>query len=332
MMYVYAIGGFVMLFGGGEWLVRGAVSVSRRFGLSPLLIGMTVVAFCTSAPELVVSLDAALAGNSDIALGNVVGSNIFNVLGVLGASALIAPIVVRPVELRRDMAVMIGSAALLAGLVQAGVLGRTQGLLLLAGIVAYVWLSYRSEMRNPALPSAGLHAEKSEEIEAAGSLWAGFGLLGAGLASLIVGSRLLIVGATDIAQAAGVSDAVIGLTLVAVGTSLPELATSVVAAIRKHADVAVGNVVGSNIFNILGILGLTAVIRPIEVADQIAHVDVWIMLAVSIGLALFLLLPGRIGRIAGACFITGYIAYSAALLASVHSVFTYESAKWFCAR
>ena len=156
MMYVYAIGGFVMLFGGGEWLVRGAVSVSRRFGLSPLLIGMTVVAFCTSAPELVVSLDAALAGNSDIALGNVVGSNIFNILAVLGVSALIAPIIVRPAELRRDSAVMIGSAVALAVMCQFGVIDRVEGVLLFAGLIAYVGLSYRAELRNPYSPSAEL--------------------------------------------------------------------------------------------------------------------------------------------------------------------------------
>jgi cation:H+ antiporter len=317
MMYVYAIAGFAMLFGGGEWLVRGAVSVSRRFGLSPLLIGMTVVAFCTSAPELVVSLDAALAGNSDIALGNVVGSNIFNVLAVLGISALIAPIIVRPVELRRDSSVMVGSALVLAIMCQFGVISRVEGILLFAGLVAYVVLSYRAELRSPYSPSAELDTEKADEVEGPRPLWAGLALLAAGLALLVVGSRLLIIGATDIALMLGVSEAVIGLTLVAAGTSLPELATSVIAARRGHTDVAVGNVVGSNIFNILGILGIASIVRPLNVAEEIAHFDVWLMVAVSAVLAALLLLRGRVGRSVGASLVALYVTYSVLLLNGV---------------
>ncbi len=309
MMYVYALGGFVLLFGGGEWLVRGAVAVSRRFRLSPLLIGMTVVAWCTSAPELVVSMGAALEGRSDIAIGNVVGSNIFNILGVLGAAALIAPIVVRPSELKRDTAVMIASSLAIALVAQTGEIGRLAGAVLTAGIVAYVVISYRSELKDSKLPSAELHVHESEEIEVPSSVWAGVGYLAGGLAALVVGSRLLIIGATDIALLLGVSEAVIGLTLVAVGTSLPELATSVVAAVRKHSDVAVGNVVGSNIFNLLGILGITSLVRPIGVAEQIARVDVWVMLAIAVALAPLLLIKGRIGRMAGAVSLALYVGY-----------------------
>jgi cation:H+ antiporter len=315
MMYIYALGGFVLLFGGGEWLVRGAVAVSRRFRLSPLLIGMTVVAWCTSAPELVVSMGAALEGRSDIAIGNIVGSNIFNVLGVLGATALIAPIVVRPSELRRDTAVMIASSVVIALVAQTGEIGAIAGAVLTAGIVAYVVISYRSELKDSKLPSAELHVHESEEIEAPSSAWAGVGYLTGGLAALVVGSRLLIIGATDIALLFGVSEAVIGLTLVAVGTSLPELATSVVAAIRKHSDVAVGNVVGSNIFNLLGILGITSLVRPIGVAEQIARVDVWVMLAIAIALAPLLLIKGRIGRAAGVVSLTLYMGYVVFLFA-----------------
>ncbi len=317
MMYLLVLGGFVLLFGGGELLVRGAVAVSRRFGLSPLLIGMTVVAWCTSAPELVVSMGAALEGRSDIAIGNVVGSNIFNVLGVLGAAALIAPIFVRPNELRRDSAVMIMASVAVAAVSLTGEIGRVAGIVFTAGIVLYVYLSYRAELKAPDSPEAELHTDEAAEIDAPQSMWVGFGYFVGGLAALVVGSRLLIVGATDIARTLGVSEAVIGLTLVAVGTSLPELATSVVAAIRKHSDVAVGNAVGSNIFNLLGILGITSIVRPIGVAEQIARLDVWVMLAVAIAAAALLLWRGRLGRVAGSVFLAVYVAYVVVLYTGV---------------
>ena len=312
-MYAYALGGLVLLFAGGEWLVRGAVTVSRRFGLSPLLIGMTVVAWCTSAPELVVSMGAAFEGQSDIAIGNIVGSNIFNILGVLGAASLIAPIIVKPAELRRDIGVMLASAVALAAVAQLGEVGRIAGVVFTLAVAAYVFLSYRSELKNPSLPSAELHTHEGEEIQTSSSVWPGVGMLAIGLGSLVVGARLLIVGSTAIARGFGISEAVIGLTLVAVGTSLPELATSVVAAIRKHSDVAVGNVVGSNIFNILGILGITSTVRPIGVAQQIANLDVWVMLGISIALAPILLLRGKIGRLLGAAMLVAYVAYLAVL-------------------
>lgn len=314
-MYVFAGLGLVLLFGGGELLVRGAVAVSRRFSISPLLVGMTVVAWCTSAPELVVSFGAALEGRSDIAIGNIVGSNIFNILGVLGAAALIVPIVVRPTSLRRDVAVMLAASGALAIVGQTGEIGRMAGAMLMLGIGAYVWYSYRAEARAPNDPSAEMHVHESEEIEGPRSTWVGVGYFTAGLAALIVGSRLLIIGATEIAAAMGVSEAAIGLTLVAVGTSLPELATSVVAAVRRHSDVAVGNVVGSNIFNILGILGLTSVVRPIAVAERIATVDIWVMVAVALLLAPQLLWRGSIGRITGVAYLAAYVVYAVVSLA-----------------
>lgn len=316
MMYLFTGLGFVLLFGGGELLVRGAVAISRRFAVSPLLIGMTVVAWCTSAPELVVSLGAALEGRSDIAVGNIVGSNIFNVLGVLGAAAVIAPIVVRPTSLRRDVAWMLGSSIVLLMMVQAGVIGRAAGALLAIGIAVYVWYSYRAEAKDPGQPSADLHTHESEEIEGPQSAWVGVGYVAAGLAALVVGSRLLIIGATDIAFALGVSEAAVGLTLVAIGTSLPELATSVVASVRRHSDVAVGNVVGSNIFNILGILGLTAMVRPMAVVERIATVDIWVMLVVALVVTPLLVWRGRIGRLAGVVFLGAYVVYVTTLFAA----------------
>jgi cation:H+ antiporter len=310
--YLAAVGGFVLLFGGGELLVRGAVAVSRRFGLSPLLIGMTVVAWCTSAPELVVSMGAALEGSSDIALGNVVGSNIFNILGVLGISAVIAPIVVKPQALRRDTAVMVVSALALASVSQTGDIGRIAGLVGLAALTAYVVYSYRTETCKTC-PSAEVHEHEAEEFTGPRSLGAGIGYLALGLGALVIGAQLLITGASEIAREFGVSEAVIGLSLVAVGTSLPELATSVVAALRGHADVAVGNVVGSNIFNILGIIGVTALVRPIGVAAQMAGLDVWVMVGVSLALTPLLLIRGRIGRTAGLISLALYAGYLALL-------------------
>lgn len=317
MMYVYATGGFVLLFAGGELLVRGAVSVARRFGLSALLIGMTVVAACTSAPELVVSLDAALKGQSDISLGNVVGSNIFNVLGVLGVAALISPIVVHPKALRRDMGVMITASIALGVLAQFGTLGRVTGIVLATSLLAYIAISYLSEAKNPQLPSADLHKDEAEELEAPSAAWIGAAFLGGGLLMLVVGSRLLITGATAIAREFSVPEVVIGLTLVAIGTSLPELATSAIAAFRGHSDVAVGNAVGSNLFNIMGILGVTSIVKPIGVSPNIAQVDVWVMVATAVLLAPLLLWRGRLGRLAGFAFVVFYIAYSAVLLGGI---------------
>lgn len=314
-MYLSAVAGFVLLFGGGELLVRGAVAVAKRFGLSSLLIGLTVVAAATSAPELVVSIRAALDGSSAIALGNVVGSNIFNVLGVLGISALIAPIIVKPAEIRRDTWFMIGALGALAAAALLSVIGRPVGAALLLALVAYVVYSYRTELAEEPPPSAELHVHEGEEFAGPEKLWIGLAYLAAGLAALVIGSNLLVGGATAIARTFGVPEAVIGLTLVAVGTSLPELATSIMAAFRGHSDVAVGNVLGSNLFNALGIIGATALVKPIEVAARMAHVDVWVMLGASLVAVPLLIGRGRIGRIAGALFVGAYVVYTVLLLA-----------------
>ncbi|MHB1450874.1 MAG: calcium/sodium antiporter [Coriobacteriia bacterium] len=314
-MYLAALLGFVLLFGGGEGLVRGAVAVARRFGLSSLLIGLTVVAAGTSAPELLVSLSAALKGNADIAIGNVVGSNIFNVLGVLGISALIAPIIVKPAEVKRDTLIMVVAMIALAAAAQFGVIGWPVGLVLIAAIVGYTVYSYHTELREKPAPSAELHEHEGEEFEGPSSLWLGLLYIALGLGALVIGSQLLVSGATDIARTFGVPEAVIGLTLVAIGTSLPELATSIAAAFRGHSDVAVGNVVGSNIFNALFIIGTTAIVRPIHVAESMARLDVWIMVAVAVVLVPLLIGKGRIGRIAGVALTASYAAYAVMLLA-----------------
>ena len=308
-MYLSAVAGLVLLFGGGELLVRGALMLSRRLGLSPLLIGMTVVAWCTSAPELVVSLGAAIEGRPDIAVGNVVASNIFNILGGLGAAAAITPILMDPRALRRDTAAMLASAGALALIATTGEIARVPAAALLVALAVYVTASYRLETRRPSLPSASLHEHESAEIEVTGSTLSGIGYLLGGLAALVIGSRFLIVGASEIARTFGVSEAVIGLSLVAVGTSLPELATSVIAALRRHPDVAVGNVVGSNIFNILGILGITALVRPTGIAEQIVLMDIWVMVGASLVLAATLLCRRRIGRLGGGFLLLCYALY-----------------------
>ncbi|MHB1017827.1 MAG: calcium/sodium antiporter [Coriobacteriia bacterium] len=314
-MYLAALLGFVLLFGGGEGLVRGAVAVARRFGLSSLLIGLTIVAAGTSAPELLVSVSAALKGNADIAIGNVVGSNIFNVLGVLGIAALIAPIVVKPAEMKRDTLIMVVAMIALAVVAQLGMITWPVGLVLIAAIIVYTVYSYRTELREKPAPSAELHEHEGEEFEGPGKLWVGIVYIALGLGALVIGSQLLVSGATDIARTFGVPEAVIGLTLVAIGTSLPELATSIAAAFRGHSDVAVGNVVGSNIFNALFIIGTTAIVRPIHVAESMARLDVWIMVAVALVLIPLLIGRGRIGRLAGAVLTATYAAYAVMLLA-----------------
>ena len=312
MLYVSILAGFVLLFGGGEVLVRGAVTISRRLGLSPLLIGMTVVAGATSAPELVVSVDAALGGSPDIALGNVVGSNIANILAVVGISALITPIVVQPKAIRRDAAAMFAAVLALALVTVTGEVGRVAGVAFLVALIAYLAWSYHLELSDEPPPSAERHAREGEEFGSAKTMWrAAFQLVG-GLGALVVGSRLLVTGATGIARDFGISEAVIGLTMVAIGTSLPEIATSVIAAVRKHPDVAVGNVLGSNLFNALAIIGITALVQPIAVAEQMARVDVWVMVGTSAVMVL-LLLRGRINRIVGAVLLAVYAAYVALL-------------------
>jgi len=298
--------GLALLVAGGDILVRGAVGLATRFGVSPLLIGLTVVGFGTSTPELVTSLDAAFAGLPGIALGNVVGSNIANILLILGISALIAPVAVAGTTLRRDGGALMLSALATLGVVLAGSLSRPAGLGLIAGLVLYIGLAYRLERR--AGPLAVEEPDSARPTAGPRGAMAGLLVL-AGIGLTILGARLLIESSVDLARAWGVSDTVIGLTLVAVGTSLPELATSIIAALRGQSDLAFGNVVGSNIYNVLGILGVTAVARPLAIPPEIAGFDIWVMLAASLGLILAARTAGRIGRGEGLGFLVAYGGY-----------------------
>lgn len=307
-------GGLVLLGLGGELLVRGAVGMAARLGISPLLAGLTIVGFGTSTPELATSVQAALGGSPGIAVGNVVGSNIANILLILGISALILPLAVNPASFKRDSIAMGGSALLATGAVLLGVIGPAPGLILIACLIGYVWWAYKSEA---AADDDECHRHEAEADDRPVPPNTGpvvlIGLIIAGLAAAIFGAGLLVDGATVLASAAGVSESVIGLTVVAVGTSLPELIACVIAVLRKHADVALGNIVGSNIYNLCGILGLTALIHPIEVPAEIARIDIWVMLGVTALLIVQLRSGWRLSRIEGAVLVALYCGYTAFL-------------------
>lgn len=310
MLYALSlIAGIGLLTLGGEALIRGAIAASRRMGVSPLLTGLVIVGFGTSAPELVVSVDAALNAQPDIAVGNIVGSNLSNILLILGLCALITPLTVQPLALRRDGLVVVAASVLFILLAIGGALGRADAAIFLGGLAAYLIWAYWSESRQHA-PAGEVHASEAEEMTTLPRSWATMGLaILAGLALLIGGSRLLLYGAIGIAQSAGIPEAVIGLTLVAVGTSLPEMAVSVIAALRRHADVAVGNILGSNIFNLLGILGVSAILQPLPIASRIQAFDQWVMLGSAVVLMLFLYTGLRLARWEGAILLASYAVY-----------------------
>ena len=301
--------GVALLTFGGEALIRGSLAAARRLGVSPLLSGLVIVGFGTSAPELVVSINAALEGQPDIAIGNVVGSNIGNVLLILGICAVITPLAVKPLVLRRDAATVVAASILFVVLVGGSALGRVDAAIFLFALVAYLVWAYWSE-RFYAAPSGELHQAEAEELSSAPKsiLWTVVVVV-LGLILLIGGSQVLLIGAIGIAQHLAVPEAVIGLTLVAVGTSLPELSISVIAAIRRHADVAVGNILGSNIFNLLGILGVSSLLQPLPVHARILQFDQWVMVGTSLLLLLFLYTGSRLSRLEGAVLLGCYGIY-----------------------
>lgn len=309
---ISVIAGLVLLFLGGEGLVRGAVAVAERLGLSKLLIGLTIVAFGTSAPELLVAVDAALSDTPEIAIGNVVGSNTANVLLILGIAVAIAPITGWRRSAMRD-GLFAGVVALgLLLLVQGDMITRLQGVILLVVLCAYLAVTYWLERREK---DGGSYEEGVGEFEdiAFRKPWLAPVLIVLGIGALVWGADLLVGGAVSIAREVGVSDAVIGLSLVAIGTSLPELATAVVAAYRRHADVVLGNVIGSNIFNILAILGITVVVQPIAVAERFRDIDTLVMVGAGAILALLLVFVRRIGRTLGLAMLLAYAAYMVVL-------------------
>lgn len=309
------IAGIALLYFGAEWLIKGGVSIALKLRVSTLVIGLTLIALGTSMPELVVSVDAALRGGGagDISIGNVVGSNICNVALILGVCAVIRPLPVNKQFLTKDVWWMLGAALCLAlfHCFNRG-LGRCAGAFFFLGIVAFTCLSYYSGRKKELQKSDAERAAESEEN--AGKIlpvWLSLLLVAGGLAALICGGKLFVDAAVCVARLIGVSEAVIGLTVVAFGTSVPELATSVVAAVKDENDIAIGNVVGSNIFNILGILGVTPLIAPIR-SVGINMIDMGIMLLVSVLLIIFMK-SLKIGRLKGMVFLLIYAGYTAYL-------------------
>lgn len=320
MVVVFLIAGLILLVIGAEILVRGASRLASSLGISPLVIGLTIVAFGTSAPEMAVSIGASWAGQADLALGNVVGSNIFNVLFILGLSALVAPLVVSQQLVRLDVPLMIAAsvAVLLMGLDNK--ISRIDGVFLFGTVLAYTFFLIRQSRRES---SAAVNAQYEAEYgagpreSAAGMQYLkdAVMILG-GLALLVLGARWLVDSAVQIAQYLGMSELVIGLTIVAAGTSMPELATSVIASLRGERDIAVGNVVGSNLFNLLAVLGLSSIVAPdgVQVADAALVFDIPVMVGVAL-ICLPIFFTGYlISRFSGALFLFYYIAYTAYLL------------------
>ncbi|MBU2706850.1 calcium/sodium antiporter [Zooshikella marina] len=301
--------GVALLTAGGEALIRGSLAAAKRLGVSPLLSGLVIVGFGTSAPELVVSIDAAVSGRPDIAIGNVVGSNISNIFLILGICALITPLAVKPLALFRDATTVVAASILFLVLVGGSALQRMDAAILLLALLVYLTWAYMTE-RSSSIPSAELHKAEAEELSIVprSLLWTVVSVV-IGLILLIVGSQVLLTGAVGVAQSYGVSQAVIGLTLVAVGTSLPELSISVIAAIRRHADVVVGNILGSNIFNLLGILGVSALLQPLPVPERILQFDQWAMLGAALLLILFLFTGRHLNRLEGGLLLIFYGIY-----------------------
>lgn len=314
--WVPLLGGLVLLVAGGELLVRGAVQAAERIGISPLVIGLTLVGFGTSMPELVTSVQAGLDGFPGIAYGNIVGSNIANILLIAGVSALICPIIVARSALRRDAVVMLVVAIAFAALALVLPMGRVVDSGLITLLVGYIWFVIRQEKANA---DGGALRDKSVALTEVDpgiapphprrALVVPLLIALAGLCLVVVGGSFLVSGAVAIARSFDVSETVIGLTIVAVGTSMPELVTSVIAALKREGDVAFGNVVGSNIYNILGIGGTTALIAPSKVPDKIVMFDAPLMVAVSLLLVLFAATGLRISRREGALLVAGYAAY-----------------------
>lgn len=306
---LFMLGGLVILVGGAEWFVRGAAGIADRLGVSPIVIGLTVVAYGTSMPELVVSSVAALDGSSAIALGNVVGSNIANIGIILGFTALLSPPAVDASLIKREMPVLVVASLALPAVLWNDVISRSEGTLLVIGAMAFTVITVR--VARSVVPASPLATEAaaaaSEEAPPSGSLPLLIGLTIVGLAALLTGGHVFVNQAVLLAEAVGVSERVIGLTVVAVGTSLPELAASAVAAYRGHSSLAIGNVVGSNIFNVLFVMGVASVLSPVRVAMTSIRADLLIMVAFTALLVWVLRGERTLTRVEGVVMLAGYV-------------------------
>jgi len=307
MMFFLLLAGFLVLLAGAEFLVRGAVGVAAQLNVSKLVVGLTAVAFGTSAPELVVGITATLDDAPAIVIGNVVGSNVCNILLVLGLTAAVRPIVCTTPWLIRDGASVVGATVLTIGLAWLGPFGWLDGLLLVTLLTAFLYYCYRTERRAPPEQT---HASEVDEVEhVPKTLGRSALILVTGIVGVVAGSELLVDGAVDIARHFGISESVIGLTLIAFGTSLPELATSMVAAFRGHNEIAAGNILGSNLFNILAVLGISSLIAPIPVPEGMLSFDFWVMLGAVLVLVPYMITGAPIRRGVGALFFAAYIGF-----------------------
>ena len=306
MMYFFAVVGLGTLILGGELLLRGAVGLARRMDISPLVVGLTILAFGTSAPELLVGVNAALDNAPGITVGNILGSNIANVWLVLGLPALLYPITGRPVGLKRNTVVLILATAVFMASMWDGLTQRWEGIIFLVAMATYLLSTYRLAQKDKALADE-INDEVSETAKT--SYPVGIAQVIAGCIALALGAEWLVDGATDMARAIGVSEVVIGVTMVALGTSLPELITLVTAALRRQTDLALGGVIGSNIFNILLIMGMTSVIVPVPVTAEVIERDMWIMLFASLCILPFVWIKLPMGRGTGLVFIMLYLSF-----------------------
>ncbi len=300
--------GLVVLIAGGDYLVKGSSSIALRLHLSPLVVGLTIVAFGTSAPELLISIQAALRGSPDIAMGNVIGSNICNLALVLGITAIIYPVKVSSNSLKVDWPVTMGVSLLLYFFVREQLVDSYEGFLFIFILIVYLIVVIRKSRKDTK--AAKLIIEDSEIPDGPSiQLWKDIAFIAIGCAGLYFGSEWFVGSVQDIARSFGISERVIGLTIVALGTSLPELATSIVASYKGQTDLALGNLMGSNIFNILSILGITSIIKEIEVSDQILKTDIWWMLIITLLVLPLMVSRRRVGRIDGSILIAVYLVY-----------------------
>ncbi len=317
-LFAILVVGIILLIAAGDFLVRGAAALARKFGIPALIVGLTIVAFGTSAPELVVSVQAVLAGASEMAIGNVIGSNIANVLLVLGLPALIMAIPTDTPGVTRNAFIAVMAAVIMIVIISVhSPLMRIQGAILFAGIIAYLTWMFglaKSGSDDPAL-------KEIAEIDDMGGMpaktWLSVTFILGGIIGLAIGGNMIVSSGTQIASVFGVSDEVVGLTLVAIGTSLPELATVIVAAWRRETEVAIGNVLGSNIFNIFAVLGAAALTGPVVIPADLLVFDVWVMLAASVALLALIITRKPVGRATGAIFFGGYILYIGAIARSM---------------
>lgn len=308
--------GFVLLIGGAEYLVKGAVAIANKLKIPAIIVGLTIVAFGTSTPEFVVSIKAAFNGAAGIAIGNIVGSNIANILFILGVTSVIYPVVCNRKEFLRDYKFLLLVNVLFVCFAITGKFVCWQGLVLLALLFAFIYFNYRNSKDNDA-------SEDTVSILASKSWWVVVLITIAGLIAIMYGADLLVKGAVDIARILGVSEEIIGLTIVAVGTSLPELATTVVAALRKQNGVALGNIVGSNIWNIVFIMGLTSTIIDVEVPRQFLLYDIWVMVLATMLLFPIMLSQNKISRIEGGVFLLIYMAYLVSQILIANGVWSF---------